>query len=274
MITDNPTLNAIYNLSGYLQMLFDEDILILITDRDKVIYQKSSKDFDIGAHDGDPIPNNTPIPKVIYSGQPDNATIPEEAYGMEFTTTILPIKEDGDVVGTLTIGRSASKKVALTAATKTLNDSLSQIALAINQITGDVQTLATMNEEILSESKEASEASKETDNVVSFIQGIASQTNLLGLNAAIEASRAGEAGRGFTIVAQEIRKLSNSTNESIKQIDDVIKNISSSVKNITEKLITSNEASQSQSAALQQISASISELKNTCQDLETLTQHI
>ena len=60
--------------------------------------------------------------------------------------------------------------------------------------------------------------SKDTDGILSFIQ-----TNMLGLNAAIEAARAGDAGRGFKVVATEIRKLSTSTSESVKKVDSVLK---------------------------------------------------
>lgn len=74
--------------------------------------------------------------------------------------------------------------------------------------------------------------------VVNLIAEVASQTNLLSLNASIEAARAGEAGRGFAVVASEIQKLAEQTNSSAKVIDDIILTLS---KESQETVLSINE---------------------------------
>lgn len=109
---------------------------------------------------------------------------------------------------------------------------------AIERMSGDVQATATLIGDLANESRDIGK-------VLDVIRGLADQTNLLALNAAIEAARAGEAGRGFAVVADEVRALAHRTQQSTSEIERMIGSIQTGTEHAVDSMRNSTERAES-----------------------------
>ncbi|OEG62090.1 MAG: hypothetical protein BHK79_02470 [Halanaerobium sp. MDAL1] len=118
------------------------------------------------------------------------------------------------------------------------------------------------------------ESSKEIGEIVDLINGISDQTNLLALNAAIEAARAGEAGRGFSVVAEEIRELAEQSSKATEDIAKLIKSIQKDVEKAVQNMEENKEAVDESVGSIKTTSRSFSEITGEADSLEILIKNI
>jgi hypothetical protein len=262
-ISENKLMESFYNMTPYFKHYFGTDIGFTISNTEKFLLVQNGNKLRVNLKTGDKIPAGCAADVCLKKKDVMHITVPKEVFGIPVETIAVPVFVDNNIEGTLVISMSVDKtekKEKISNLANTLSESLTQMSSNVVEMATTFQQINQTNESIETFIHETKESSKKTDEVLTFIEGIAKQTNLLGLNAAIESARAGEYGKGFGVVSSEIRNLSNSTKESIDQINGILNTIQNSINEIYERFERSNNLLGNQIAGLQEITATTEEL--------------
>ncbi len=138
----------------------------------------------------------------------------------------------------------------------------------IGKTTSTIELLANEMNVAMQEVEGLANSSEKIGSVLEVIRSIAEQTNLLALNAAIEAARAGEAGRGFAVVADEVRNLAKRTQDSVEEIRQVIEGLQSGTKEVVSTMHSSHRQAQ---GSVEQVEQAVAVLQRISQAVSVIT---
>ncbi len=155
---------------------------------------------------------------------------------------------------------------------ESLRNGIAEISANVEKATTQMQEVSVKQEEVSEAANTIEAAVNASMEIIGSIQSIANQTNLLSLNASIEAARAGDAGRGFAVVATEVQTLSNSTKETTGHISEKLNNVNESVKGILLKIKQISDSIAEENEEMSTINATIEELHAAADEIAGMAE--
>lgn len=247
----------------------DPESTVCITDREKFIY--ASDKLDLGIHVGDMLQEGSMMLRTIKEGEPVRVTVDssKSVYKHDYTCVCIPIFDNGTVCGSIGWGMG-TQQFQLQRLSQNLHDRLDEVNASAEAYSQFAVNLVEIQNDLVRQMEALVAQAQAITNVNTVIQNISETTNIIGLNAAIEASRAGDAGRTFGVVASEIRALAKQSKQATENIETISRDI---LQKIDEAFAFCNQMTvnnEHQAAGAEELSASVKEIQKLATTLYSL----
>ncbi|MEK4433371.1 MULTISPECIES: methyl-accepting chemotaxis protein [unclassified Paenibacillus] len=262
-------LESLVNAMPFVRQMFRDDVSISINDHEKVLYFAEANGLEIGVKVGDELHEDYKDFKMLTNRDSRTvARMPGDLQGRPFDAILIPIQENDQVVGILGVNYALDNHITLEKLISENEATINALLGGIQQIAAHSEELSATSEEILRNSKQAAENSISVTKVTNVIREVSEQTNLLGLNAMIEAARVGDLGSGFGVVASEVRKLSDHTKQAASDIETSLGSVQDSMKHMELEIGQITTATVDQAQLVSEFMQSIEQLSETSANLK------
>ncbi|MGG4342071.1 methyl-accepting chemotaxis protein [Paenibacillus lautus] len=271
--TQHELIRAFVKVAPLLKSLTNDDITIGIYDTEKLIINIPGKTFSLNVSPGDPLVEGDIVTNAIRNNTPLSAVVPKELFGFPLAARAIPLHdEQGRVIGGVGMGTSLEKANALFEMAESFSAIVEQTTASIGDISQSIAHLTERVTDVTNQMTDVSSSAQQIGKISSVVKEISDQSNMLGLNASIEAARAGEVGRGFSVVADEIRKLATSSKENVDQINGITKNIQEFLQRLNHAFSDIHTLTDTQSRAIQEFSTTIHEISIKAEELAQVAE--
>lgn len=271
METIHPLLQSLLDVAPFFNKARKNGFMIGITDREKTLRYFPNKVIDLKIADNQILIAGDPMLKVMKTGEPMEVRVEKELYGIPFKATYVPVTDEkGEIIGGVAVGYELEVEENVSKMSENLTKSIETIMEAVAKITQGAQNQQSISSEMVDTASSSAEKYERTGHVLNFIKSVADKTNMLALNAQIEAARAGDAGKGFGVVANEVKKLGESSAKAVKDVSSILIEIKEANERIRRLVEQNQSISNEQVVDTEQILAAVQELNSTANILSNL----
>lgn len=273
----NSILDCYVNISTKINELLVDDVVVAVVDGKTKTYASyvPGETLDHGVRTGDEVPEETLVYQALSEKKRVVSTVDSQRFGFPYVGVAIPVEDENrEIVGSVSISKSLENQEKVYNMATDLSEAVNRIVDAIETISAESEELASTGSELTQHADELDNKVEETDEILKVVQGVTDQTNLLGLNAAIEAARLGQEGRGFGVVAEEIRKLADDSKNSLKKIEELLKSLKESDDNVNQNVTNLEKIANEQANEIQSISQAIGEIESKSSELAEFAKHL
>jgi hypothetical protein len=276
----HPVAESFTYFAPIMTELFPEGAFMYMSDLTKIMYIQPSSKFTLPSIQiGYELKESDIAYQSIHTGKQQTRELGEERYGVPVYISNYPLFDEDEngnqsIVATLGIVVPKSTSGKLQNMSEKLTENIGTITQTVEQLAINASSINENEQNLYNSVETVNDILSEINKVTEFISTVARQSNMLGLNASIEASRVGEAGKGFAVVANEIRKLSVQSQETVPKIKKLTEEIQAKIGEVNDRCKKSIAASEEQASATEEISARIEELSTMTEELYLISKEL
>lgn len=272
MGNESRILEELKETMSLFRQLATNDVYLSLFSRTEVLGVWKADEFQVDfVQVGETLSRSNPkhgfVLDAMEKGSAIEAEAPEEFFGIPVRGNLIPVYEDGQVVGVVASMVCIKENKRIGSMVESFDSNLSEALRSIEEIAKGASDLSDKLNNIHATSEMVGDQADKASKLVSAIQGNASRSNILALNASIEAARAGEAGRGFAVVANEMGKLAQVSGSSAKEIDTSLTDIFEAVKRVTDEVTQATEVATAQATETDKIIATLEDIVSWASEL-------